>query len=74
MLEKEYKIRRATTDDETLEITIPTLWSRFHRIKSGDKAKVLADGVIVILPPKTSKKEEERARRFIQGRDPNETT
>lgn len=68
MLEKEYKVRRATKDDETAEVTLPTSWKRYHKVKFGEKVKILADGVIVILPPNASEEKEEEVRRFLEGR------
>lgn len=67
MLEKEYKVRRATKDDETAEVTLPTSWKRYHKVKFGDKVKMLADGVIIILPPNASEEQEEEVRRFLEG-------
>jgi bifunctional DNA-binding transcriptional regulator/antitoxin component of YhaV-PrlF toxin-antitoxin module len=67
MLEKEYKIRRATVDDETAEVTLPTAWKRYHKLKFGDKVKMLADGVIVILPPSATEEKEMEVRRFLEG-------
>ena len=68
MLEKEYKVRRATKDDETAEVTLPTSWKRYHKVQFGEKVKILADGVIVILPPNASEEKEEEVRRFLEGR------
>ena len=67
MLEREYKIRRATTNDETAEVTLPTGWKRYHKLKFGDKVKMLANGVIVILPPNVTEEKEEEVRRFLEG-------
>lgn len=67
MLEKEYKIRRATTDDETAEVTLPTSWKRYHKLKFGDKVKMLGNGLIVILPPGASEEKEEEVRKFLEG-------
>lgn len=67
MLEKMYKVRRATKDDETAEVTLPTSWKRYHKVKFGEKIKMLADGVIVILPPNASEEQEEEVRRFLEG-------
>lgn len=68
MLEKEYKIRRATKDDETAEVTLPTSWKRYHKLKFGDKVKMLADGVIIILPPNATEEKEDEVRRFLEGK------
>ena len=67
MLEKEYKIRRATKDDETAEVTLPTSWKRYHKLEFGDKVKMLADGVVVILPPNVTEEKEAEVRRFLEG-------
>ena len=67
MLEKEYKVRRASKDDETAEVTIPASWRRYHKVKIGEKIKMLADGVIIILPPNASEEREEEVRNFLEG-------
>lgn len=67
MFEREYKVRRATKDDETAEVTIPTSWKRYHKVKFGEKVKILADGVIVILPPNASEEQEKEVRDFLEG-------
>lgn len=74
MLEKEYKIRRATKDDETAEVTLPTTWKRYHKLHFGDKVKMLADGVIVILPPNMTKEEEVEVRKFLEERYGDKST
>lgn len=68
MIEKEYIVRQATSDDETAEVTLPIGWKRYHKVQFGDKLKILADGFIVIMPPNTSEKEEEKARDFLEGK------
>jgi bifunctional DNA-binding transcriptional regulator/antitoxin component of YhaV-PrlF toxin-antitoxin module len=67
MLEIEYKIRRATGDDETAEVTLPTTWKRYHKLQFGDKVKILADGVVIILPPNISEEKEADVRKFLEG-------
>ena len=69
--EKEYKVRPAFPGGETAEMTLPTAWTRYHRLKFGDKLKTIANGVLIVLPPNISKAEEDRARRFIEGEDFN---
>ena len=66
MLEKEYIIRRATKGDETAEVTLPTSWKRYHKLKFGDKVKILADGIVVILPPSVTEEKEAEVRRFLE--------
>jgi bifunctional DNA-binding transcriptional regulator/antitoxin component of YhaV-PrlF toxin-antitoxin module len=73
MIEKEYIVRQATSsNDEAAELTLPIGWKRYHKVQFGDKLKILADGFIVILPPNTSEKEEEKARDFLEGKQNNE--
>lgn len=67
MIEKEYILRRATTGDETAEVTIPIGWKRYHKLNFGDKVKILADGVIVILPPNVTDEKEAEVRKFLEG-------
>lgn len=66
-IEKDYKIRRARTGAEIAEITVPTDWRKYHKIEIGDVCKVLADGVIVILPPSVTEEKEAEVRRFLEG-------
>jgi hypothetical protein len=68
MLEKEYIVRRATGDDETAEVTLPTSWKRYHKIEFGNKVKMLGNGVLVILPPNTTMEKEVEVRRFLEGK------
>lgn len=68
MIEKRYKIRRSSTKDETAEVTIPIGWRRYHKIAFGDEVKVIANGIIMILPPNISEEAEEKARGFLEGR------
>ena len=65
-IEKEYKIRRARKGAEIAEITVPTDWRKYHKIEIGDFCKVLADGVIIILPPNVSEAKEEEVREFLE--------
>ena len=67
MIEKEYKIRRATAGEETAEVTLPTIWKRYHKLKFGDKVKMLGDGIIIILPPNATEDEEAKVRRFLES-------
>lgn len=71
MLEKEYIVRRATGDDETAEVTLPTSWKRYHKIEFGNKVKMLGNGVLVILPPNTTMEKEVEVRRFLEGKYPS---
>lgn len=65
MLEKTY-IVRAASGDETAEVTIPTSWKRYHKLKFGDKVKIIANGVAVIIPPSISAEKEEEVREFLE--------
>ena len=68
-IEKQYIIRHAggTGDDETAEVTLPTAWKRYHKLNFGDTVKILADGVVIILPPNASEEKEAEVRRFLEG-------
>lgn len=68
MIEKEYVVRQAASNNETAEVTLPTGWKRYHKVQFGDRVKVLANGFIIILPPNTSEEEEEKARGFLEGK------
>ena len=58
---------RAKTD--VAEITLNTEWCRHHRIEIGDELTVLGSNVLVVLPPGLSKEEEERVRKFVEGKE-----
>jgi len=65
-IEKEYTLRRARSGADVAEVTVPTEWRRYNRLEIGDKVKVLADGVIVIIPPE-NKDLEEKARQLLEN-------
>lgn len=68
MIEKEYKIRKSNAHRETVEVTLPTEWARYHKLKAGDTLKMFADGVVVYIPIDVSKEKEEKVRRFLEHR------
>jgi len=67
-IEKRYKIRPYIGGEKARgnTITVPPDWCRFHQIKPGEETTVLADGVVIILPPRISREEEERVRNFLE--------
>ena len=67
-IEKQYKLRRYIGGEKGRgnEITVPPDWCRFHQIKTGEDITVLADGVVILLPPNISEAEEERVRNFLE--------
>ena len=73
--EGNYRVRiakKAKTD--VAEITLHTGWRRYHRIEIGDELTVLGDNVLVVLPPGLSEAEEERVRKFVEGKDEHPET
>ena len=66
-IEGQYKIRPAGGNNETAEVTLPTSWKQHHKLKFGERVKMLAGGVIVILPPNASEDEEDEVRKFVEG-------
>jgi len=69
MLEKEYKVRASVIEDKKgrgKEITLPPDWCRYHRIETGDVVKVLANGIMILLPPHTSVNKEAKIRAFLE--------
>ena len=68
MIEKIYKIRNSNAHRETVEVTLPTEWTRYHKLKAGDTLKMFADGIVVYIPPDVSEEMEEKVRRFLEHR------
>ena len=67
--EKKYIVRPANKGklgEKGKEVTLLPEWCKYHNVETGDEVKVLADGVVVILPPNISKEEEERVRNFLE--------
>ena len=65
-IEKEYKIRRARKGAEIAEISIPTDWRKYHNVEIGDTCTLLADGIVVVLPPNISAEKEADVRKFLE--------
>jgi len=69
MLEKKYKIRpswKGKKEEKGKERTLHPDWCRYHRIETGDVVKVLANGIMVLLPPNTSVDKEAKIRAFLE--------
>ena len=69
--EHNFSVRSAWGSKNTrvAEITLPAAWRRYHKIEIGDELTLLADNILVVLPPRLSDKEEERVRKFVEGRE-----
>ncbi len=48
------------------EVSLLPEWCRYHKVECGDEVTMFADGVIVILPPNSSKEKEEEVRKFLE--------
>ena len=69
MIKREYKVRsswKGKEGERGREITLQPDWCAYHKIEIGDIVTVIANGVMVILPPNTSEKKEEEVRRFLE--------
>lgn len=68
MLETNYKARAAGRYGDVLEVTLPIAWRRYYRVKAGDMIRIFEDGgFLIILPPHATERQEEEARRFLEG-------
>jgi len=70
--EKKYIVRPANKGikgEKGKEVTLLPEWCKYHNVVTGDEVKVLADGVVVILPPNISEAEEERVRNFLERKE-----
>ena len=65
-IEKEYKIRRARKGAEVAEITVPNDWRKYHNVEIGDTCTLLANGIVVVLPPSISSEKEAEVRKFLE--------
>lgn len=71
MIKREYKVRsswKGKEGERGKEITLQPDWCAYHKIEKGDIVTVIANGVMVILPPNTSEKKEEEVRMFLEGK------
>ena len=64
-IEKTYKIRKATKKGNLAEITVPTEWRKYHGLNYGDKVKMFADSILVVLPT-DDKRVEAKVRAFLE--------
>jgi len=65
-IEKEYVLRRARPGSDLVEVTIPSEWRKYHKLKIGDKIKLFANNIIVIIPDKGNKELEKKVREFLE--------
>lgn len=65
---KEYQVRSAggKAQTSTKEITLSPKWLREHNIEIGDELSVVANNVLIIIPPGLSRKEEDRVLEFAR--------
>lgn len=65
---KEYQIRSAggKAQTSTKEITLSPKWIKKHGIKVGDEVSVVANNVLIIIPPSLSREEEDRVLAFAR--------
>lgn len=70
MIEREYKVRsswKGEKGERGREMTLQPDWCAYHKIKIGDTVTVIANGIMVILPPNISEKKEKEVRMFLEG-------
>ena len=70
MIKRRYKIRPSWKGKEGeggKEITLHPDWCEYNKLESGDEITILANGVMVLLPPKISAEKEAEVRRFLEG-------
>lgn len=68
---RKYQIRSAggKAQTATKEITIPANWIKKHNIKIGDEVTVVVNNVLIVIPPRASREEEDRVLAFAQDRE-----
>ena len=72
MIERKYKVRpswKGEKGEKGKEVTLHPDWCEYNKIVTGDEITVLADGVMVLLPPDTTEEKELEVRRFLEGND-----
>lgn len=70
MLTRNYKVRpswKGKKGEKGKELTLHPDWCEYNKIKTGDEITVIANGVMVLLPPDTSEEKEEEVRKFLEG-------
>ena len=70
-VEKKLKVRPSVKGrdgkEKGKEVSLIPEWCRYHGIESGDVVTMLADGIIIILPPNVTEEKELEVRRFLEG-------
>lgn len=66
---RKYQVRSAggKAQTSTKEITLPSNWIKEHDIEVGDVVSVIANGILIIIPPGISREEESRILTFARG-------
>ena len=45
---------------ESLAVTLPKAWTRYHRLRAGDHVQIVANGALVIRAKKREEEEEKK--------------
>ena len=70
MIKRKYIVRpswKGKEGEKGREITLHPDWCEYNKIELGDKITVIADGVMVLLPPNISEEKEAEVRRFLEN-------
>ena len=70
MIKRNYKVRpswKGKEGEKGKELTLHPDWCEYNEIETGDEITILADGVMVLLPPNISEEKEAEVRRFLEG-------
>ena len=62
MIKRKYKVRpswKGEKGEKGKEVTLHPDWCEYNKIKAGDDVTIIANGVMVILPPDITEKREE---------------
>lgn len=69
MIKRKYLVRPSWKGKQGIkgkEITLHPDWCEYNDLEPGDEITILANGVMVLLPPKISEEKEAEVRRFLE--------
>ena len=69
MIKRKYLVRPSWKGKAGIggkEITLHPDWCEYNEIEQGDEITILANGVMVLLPPGVSKEKEVEVRKFLE--------
>ena len=69
MIKRKYKVRpswKGEAGEKGKEVTLHPDWCEYNGIHVGDRVTVIANGIMVILPPNVTKEAEAEVRRFLE--------